>query len=392
MLGKVRRCLFVPCLGVLPVAPARPERRGRSLTKVGIGLLGCGVVGSGVVRALDHVPPREGLELVGVAVRDAGRRRDCLLRKGLLTTDASAVVDNPAVDIVVEAIGGVDDAAGLIGRALDQGKPVVTANKAVLGSLGPELFERAAGAGVPLRFEAAVAGAVPVIHGLSGLLRSDDMFKVSGVLNGTTTFVLSHIEDTGSTLAEALVEARRLGYAEMDATRDLDGTDAADKLAVLVQYLFAENIRTADIQRFGIDRLKPADLVGTQGRRWRLLATAVRGQCARVEPVLLPAGHPFALLSGPQSAVTVTGARAGAITLIGAGAGGEATACSIVADILSARDWLRPRPPFPVKRARNAPIQLQPDKGEVSSVAARLKRRSAGPRGAFAPAASAATA
>ena len=331
--------------------PRSVRRVGETVGRVGIGLLGCGVVGSAVVRALNEVAGADSLAINGVAVRDTEKPRECRLQRGLLTREADAVVDDPATKIVVEVIGGVDEAARLIARALDQGKPVVTANKEALGALGPELRARAAFSNASLRFEAAVAGTVPVIRGMSRLLQADDVFKVEGVLNGTTTFMLSYIEETGATIEEALVEANRLGYAETDPLRDLDGTDAADKLAILVQYLFGEDVRTNDIHRCGIDRLKPSDLRRNRDGRWRLMAAAVRGQCARVEPVLFRADHPFAQLSGPQSAVTVTGARSGATTFLGAGAGGEAAACSIIADVLAARDSVWSRAPHRVDRA-----------------------------------------
>jgi homoserine dehydrogenase len=277
--------------------------------------------------------------LRGVAVRDPGRGRDCDLGAGLLTGDPWAVVEDPTVDVVVEVIGGLAPAAGLIHRAIELGKPVVTANKAVLGAFGPALRAAAATSGTPLHFEAAVAGAVPVIRGFAGLARADEIIKVEGVLNGTTTFVLSHMERTGATLEQAVAEARRLGYAEADVTRDLDGGDAADKLAVLVQCLFDEPLRTSDVQHFGIDRL--GDAAAGPDRTWRLVATAVRGRCARVEPVPLRRSHPFAALTGPECAVTITGRRSGAITLSGPGAGGDATAASVLADLLAAADWVR---------------------------------------------------
>ena len=309
------------------------------MSHVGVGLLGCGVVGSAVVRQLAE-RAAQALTMRGVAVRDMRKQRDCSLPPGVLGDDAWAVVEDPRVDIVIEAIGGLTPARDLIARALELGKPVVTANKAVLGEFGPQLRELSRRQGVPLLFEAAVAGAVPIVRGLSGLARADEIVKIEGVLNGTSTFVLSHVEATGCTPGEALVEAQRLGFAEADATRDLDGSDAADKLAVLVQYLFDEPLRTADVGRIGIDVLTRDDILRTDGRRWRLVATAVKGKCARVEPVPLRAEHPLAAVTGPGNAIMVTGRHAGAITLGGAGAGGDATACSIIADLLAAQDWL----------------------------------------------------
>jgi homoserine dehydrogenase len=297
-------------------------------------------VGSAVVRQLSELPSACTPTVQAVAVRDIGKPRNCVLAPGVRTDDVWAVVEDPRVDIVIEAMGGLTPATELTARALELGKPVVTANKAVLGEHGPQLRSLARARGIPLLFEAAVAGAVPIVRGLSGLSRADEIIKIEGVLNGTSTFVLSHVEATGCTPEEAVAEAQRLGFAEADAARDLDGTDAADKLAVLVQYLFDEPLHTADVHRLGIDVLTRDDIVRTDGRRWRLVATAVKGTCARVEPVALRHDHPLAAVSGPHNAIAVTGRRCGTITLSGAGAGGDATACSVVADLLAAQDWL----------------------------------------------------
>lgn len=307
---------------------------------VNVGLLGCGVVGSAVVRGLNQLPAAMRPSLRSVAVRDVRSARDCHVNPAVLTCDARAVVEDPSVQVIVETLGGIDPAAELIALALSESKPVVTANKAVLGAYGPVLRRWAADSGAPLLFEAAVAGAVPVIRGLSGLLRADEIVKIEGVLNGTTTFMLSYVEETGATISEALAEARRFGLCEPDWSRDLDGSDAADKLAVLAQYLFGSEVYSSDVDRAGIERLDRDDILGNGDRSWRLLATAVRDGEARVEPVALRRDHPFARLSGPQNAVTITGTRSGAVTLIGTGGGGEAAACSIIADVLSASDWL----------------------------------------------------
>ena len=307
---------------------------------IGVGLLGCGVVGAAVARGLDRVVDACAPRLAAVAVRDLSKARECDLGVATVTPDAVSVVDDPGVDIVVEVLGGIEPAASLVRRALALGKPVVTANKAVLGAFGPHLHRCAADLGVPLLFEGAVAGGVPVIRGLSGLARADEFVKIEAVLNGTTTFVLSYVEQTGATFAEALAEARRLGFAEADSTRDMDGSDAADKLAVLVQYLFGQPLLESGVHRVGIDVLSRDDVLAAPDRRWRLVATAVRDRCARVEPVALRADHPFATLQGVSNAITVTGLRSGPVTFIGAGAGGDATACSVIADILFAADWV----------------------------------------------------
>jgi homoserine dehydrogenase len=212
------------------------------------------------------------------------KRRECSLPPGVLTDDAWAVVEDPHINVVIEVMGGLTPARDLIARALELGKPVVTANKAVLGEYGPQLRAVSRRQRVPLLFEAAVAGAVPIVRGLSGLSRADEIVKIEGVLNGTSTFVLSHVEATGCTPAEAVAEAQRLGYAEADATRDLDGSDAADKLAVLVQYLFDRPIRTSQVQRLGIDVLRAKDIARTDGRRWAWSPPLSRGPAHASNP------------------------------------------------------------------------------------------------------------
>ena len=321
---------------------------------IGVGMLGCGHLGSAVVRALSSFPERSKWKLRAVAVRDVDKRRDCALPAGVLTQDAFSVVDHAAVDIVVDVSCGSEPARTVITRALKAGKPVVTSNKEVLGAHGPALRRLAAESGVPLLYEAAVAGAVPVIRGLSGLVAADEIFKIEGVLSATTTFMLSHVEETGGTFAEALAEACRWGFAEADAMRNMDGRDAADTLAVLAQHLFGEDLLSRNVRRLGIDTLNRYDVLRSRGHSWRLVATALKGECGVVEPVALPHDHPFARLQGVQTGLTITAERSGAVTFIGTGAGGDATASALIADLHLATDGLRKQRRFvPATRARD---------------------------------------
>lgn len=313
---------------------------------VGLGLLGCGVVGSAVVRRLAAGEGPPALLVPRIAVRHPAKERDCHPPAGVVTGDASEVVEDPRVDVVVEMIGGLQPARELVRRSLELGKPVVTANKALLGAYGPELRAQAEAADLPLLFEAAVGGAIPLLRGLAGLLDGDRVVKLEAVLNGTANFVLSHMEATGSPMVQAAAEARRLGYAEADPTRDLDGSDTADKLALLAHYVFGEARRSSDIDRLGIQWLTPADIAtaAAEGRRWRLLGTAVAG-CAKVEPVPLRAEHPLGRLTGPDNGVLVTAERAGTLMFCGPGAGGDPTASAILADVTTAAHWVRKRRP-----------------------------------------------
>lgn len=323
---------------------------------VGIGLLGCGTVGSAVVRGLP-TQVLDGVTLASVAVRTPSKPRACDLPPGVLTDDARGLVEHPDVDVVVEVMGGLEPALAVAERALDLGKPVVTANKALLGAFGPALGVQAGATGVPLLFEAAVGAGVPILRTIAGLLDGDRIVKVEGVLNGTANFIVSVMEAESATLAEALERARVLGYAEADPSRDLDGTDTADKLAILVQYAFGKPLTTDAVLRLGIDWLTLTDIAEAtaRGRRWRLLATAVE-DCAKVEPVALRAEHPLARLTGPENGIVITAERAGQLFLAGPGAGGEPTASAVLSDIGTAVRWVRQHR-VAGRRARHSPVQ-----------------------------------
>ena len=304
----------------------------------GVGLLGCGTVGSGVARRL--VASHPGL-IRAIAVRDPHKPRDVAWSD--FGGDPFEVVDDPNVHVVVECIGGLGLARELVLRAIARGKDVVTANKDLIATEGPWLASFAARTGASLRYEAAVGGAIPIVRALAGSLAAEDVFEIGGVLNGTTNFVLSAMED-GAEYAEALAEAQRLGYAEADPRADVDGHDAAHKLAILAGLAFHRPSVSATLARRGIAGLSREDVrAGVErGLRLKLLAIARRAADGSIEagvtPTYVPADHAFARPRGPQNVVRVVGRGCGELTFSGTGAGGDATASAVVADVLAALD------------------------------------------------------
>lgn len=309
----------------------------------GIGLLGCGTVGAAVADRLQRSHERirrhagVGYELRAVAIRDARKLRPHSLDARLFTRDARAIVDDPEVDLVVECIGGTGDAAELVERALDRGRHVVTANKDLLATQGPRLQALAAARGVTLRFEAAVAAAIPVVRTLDDALAGDPVAAIAGVVNGTCTSILSAME-RGRDYDAALSDARRDGFAEADPSADVDGTDAAHKLALLVQLAFRLAVISPRIRRTGIAAIARRDVARAQmlGLRIRLVAAAIRsthGTFAEVAPVLVRDDHEFGRTAGAENVVRVNARDAGSLTLRGAGAGGAATASAVLGDV-----------------------------------------------------------
>ena len=252
-------------------------------TTVGIGLLGCGTVGASVADRLQHererIVERTGVSyrLRAIAIRDRTKRRPESLERELFTTAARAVVDDPRVDVVVELIGGLDHAADLVEHALRRGQHVVTANKDLIGTQGPQLRLLAESAGVSLRYDAAVGGAVPVLRTLDEGLAGDEILRVTGVLNGTCTAILSAME-AGSSFEKALADAQRLGYAEADPSNDIAGIDAAHKLAIIAQTAFGAPLLSPQIPTRGIRGITQADLANarSQGLRIRVVAGVKR--------------------------------------------------------------------------------------------------------------------
>lgn len=313
---------------------------------VKVAVAGCGTVGGALIDLLerhgDALQRRRGLRVAvtRVLVRDASRPRSIALDRALLTDRVDEFLDTPA-DIVVEAIGGTTAAREIAHGALGRGRRLVTANKALLRVEGPALdalahAHRAAGAS--LDFEAAVGGSVPVVRLLRESLAGHGLQRIRGVLNGTTNYILSRVE-RGMAFADAVAQAKRAGFAEADPTRDLDGTDAADKIAVLAWLGFGVDPASLDIRTRGIDDTlaQEARAAARRGRAVRLVATAIRiGESvqASVAPRVVPRGHPFAQVRDEQNLIQLESESAGTLTVAGAGAGGSATASAVLADIL----------------------------------------------------------
>ncbi len=315
---------------------------------IGIGLLGLGTVGAGVASILSQPEGRHplvaDLALRRVAVRDLSRPRPIDLPAELLCTDPEAVVDDPAVDIVVEVMGGLEPARSLILRAIAAGKPVVTANKAVIARYGQEIAAAATARGVYVLIEAAVGGGIPIIEPLKQSLGGNRIQRVSGIINGTTNYILSRMADEGAAYEAVLADAQRLGYAEADPAADVQGGDAADKIAILAGLAYGGSVSREAIPTEGIDRLQARDVAYANqlGYVVKLLAVAQReGEGdplpldVRVHPTLLPKEHPLAGVHGVNNAILVEGDPVGRVMFYGPGAGAGPTASAVVADILN---------------------------------------------------------
>ena len=312
---------------------------------LGIALVGCGTVGGGVAKLLvahaDRFAQRAGRPLVlrHVVVRDPGKLRPVELPRGLVGTDHRPALADPAVDVVVELVGGTGLARQVVLEALRAGKHVVTANKALLAEHGPEVFEAARQAGRTVCFEAAVAGGVPIIRALAESLAANQVTAIQGILNGTSNFILSRMTDRGTSYADALAEAQRLGFAEADPTLDVDGSDAAHKLAILAQIAFGVVARPQDIDRQGVDRVDALDVrfADELGYTIKLLAEAWadgRQVALHVAPVLLRHTDMLAQVRGAFNAVQVVGDVVGETLYQGPGAGALPTASAVVADLI----------------------------------------------------------
>jgi homoserine dehydrogenase len=317
---------------------------------VKVALLGCGTVGSAVVRLLhghaDDLAARVGapLELVGIAVRRPQRRRDLdgVVDAALFTTDADTLVRRDDVDVVVEVIGGIEPARGLALSAMEHGAAVVTANKALLAEDGPTLYAAADKHGVDLYFEAAVAGAIPLLRPMRESLAGDRVRKVLGIVNGTTNFILTRMDESGAGFAEALEEAQARGFAEADPTADVDGFDAAAKAAILASLAFHTRVTAGDVHREGIADVTAADVASARamGCVVKLLAIAEQtadggGVAVRVHPAMIPRTHPLAGVREAFNAVFVECDAAGGLMFYGQGAGGEPTASAVLGDLVA---------------------------------------------------------
>lgn len=315
-----------------------------------VALLGCGNVGAQVARILiddaDALAARSGarLELSGIAVRNIDTPRDVELPKELFTTDAETLVKD--ADLVIELMGGIEPARSLILTAVRNGACVVTGNKALLAQDGPTLYEEADKAGVQLSYEAAVAGAIPILRPIRDSLSGDRITRVLGIVNGTTNFILDQMDTTGAQFADALAEAQRLGYAEADPTADVEGHDAAAKAAILASLSFHTRFSLDDVYCEGITKVTASDIASAKeaGFVIKLLAIAEKiesaengsGISVRVHPTLLPREHPLAAVRGAFNAVFIEAQNAGELMFYGQGAGGTPTASAVLGDLVSA--------------------------------------------------------
>ena len=317
-----------------------------SVPPLRVALLGCGTVGSEVVRLLhssgDDLSARVGapLEIAGIAVRRLGRVRDLPVSSDLFTTDAAGLVGRDDVDLVVEVIGGLEPARSLILAALGSGKSVVTANKALLAEDGVTLHTAAASKGADLYYEASVAGAIPLLRPLRESLAGDLISRVTGIVNGTTNFVLTRMDETGAGFFEALDEATALGYAEADPTADVEGFDAAAKAAILAGLAFHTRVVAADVHREGIPEVTAADVASAKAMDCvvKLLAIAEKDGDAvsvRVHPAMIPRTHPLGSVREAYNAVFVEAASAGRLMFYGPGAGGSPTASAVLGDLVA---------------------------------------------------------
>lgn len=284
------------------------------------------------------------IELVGIAVRRLGRERDLDLPADLFTTDAAALVSRGDLDVVIEVIGGIEPARDLILSALKHGASVVTANKALLAEDGATLHEAAHQAERDLYFEAAVAGAIPIVRPLRESLAGDSVERVLGIVNGTTNFILDAMTTTGQGFNEALEEAQRLGYAEADPTADIEGFDAAAKAAILAELAFHTRVTIADVHREGITDVTAADIrsAADMGCVVKQLAICEKRDTpggpavsARVHPAMISRDHPLASVRGAYNAVFVVSEAAGDLMFYGPGAGGAPTASAVLGDVVS---------------------------------------------------------
>ena len=314
---------------------------------IGIGLLGGGVVGSGVARVLIDKGETLGelvgrpLSLEGVLVRDAAKRRPNGPPADLLTTEAGDILDNPRVDVVVEVMGGQQPALDYLLRSISAGKHVVTANKEVMARHGPDLLARALDRGVRVLFEASVAGGTPIIAPLTRDLAANEVAAIRAIINGTTNYILTRMAQQGVDFDAALAEAQELGYAEADPTSDIEGRDAAYKLAVLSTLSFRARVRDTDVHQEGISRLTARDFLyaGELGYAIKLLAIAGKeggAVQARVHPAFVPQNVMIAKVDGVLNAVEIETDLAGRVLFHGRGAGSMPTASAVVADIIDA--------------------------------------------------------
>jgi homoserine dehydrogenase len=312
---------------------------------VKIGILGLGTVGTGTVQILRDPVGRhhllQSIEIQRVGVRSIDKPRAVDIPADLITTDLESIVTDPEIDIIVELIGGIEPARSLILKAIAHGKHVVTANKAVIAKFGDEIFTAANQAGVYVMLEAAVGGGIPVIQPLKQSLGVNRIHRVTGIINGTTNYILTRMTVEGGEFADILADAQQLGYAEADPTADVDGLDAGDKIAILASLAFGGRIKRDDVYCEGIRKISATDIAYADKLNFviKLLAIAERLEdgkvSVRVHPTFVPKDRPLATVNGVYNAILVEGEPLGAVMLFGPGAGAGATASAVVSDLLA---------------------------------------------------------
>jgi homoserine dehydrogenase len=315
-----------------------------------LGILGLGTVGTGTVKLLSdrngRHPLLQEIEIHAVGLRSLDKHREVTLSEEIVKTNLDAIVTDPQIDIIVELIGGLEPARSLILKAIENGKHVVTANKAVISRFGDEIFTAANAAGVYVMLEAAVGGGMPVIGPLKQALSVNRINAVTGIINGTTNYILTKMQTEGSSFDDVLADAQRLGYAEADPTADVDGLDAGDKIAILASLGFGGRINLEQVYCEGIRQVSKTDIAYAQrlGFVIKLLGIAERDRSSdclpptlsiRVHPTLVPLEHPLASINGVYNAILVEGEPLGQVMFFGPGAGAGATASAVASDILN---------------------------------------------------------
>lgn len=340
-----------------------------ALPPLRVGLLGLGTVGGGVVNVLtrnaEDIARRSGrrIDVVHASARNLGAPRICPLNGILLTTNPMDVVENPNVDVIIEVMGGMTPASMLIRRALELGKPVITANKALIAHEGNELFALAQAKGTVVAFEAAVAGGIPIIKAIREGLAGNRIEWLAGIINGTGNFILTAMRDEGRSFNDVLAEAQKLGYAEADPTFDVEGIDAAHKLSILAAIAFGMPLKFDSVYTEGISALKTEDVryareLGYQIKHLGFARRHENGVEMRVHPTLIPERRLLANVDGVKNAVLVWGDAVGPTLYYGAGAGADPTASAVVADLVDVARTLTADPNHRVPHLAVVPDQV----------------------------------
>lgn len=312
------------------------------MAKVVVGMIGFGTVGTGVVRLLEN---SGGIHLKRIAVRDTNKKRS-VKAPCPVSAHAMDLIDDPEIEVLIEVMGGETPAVDFIRAAIEKRKHIVTANKEVLAKHGPELFKLAASKGVAIFFEASVAGGIPLISTIHMGLEANQISSVAGILNGTTNFILSSMEEKGEDFQSALETAQKLGYAEADPTADIEAHDVAYKLSILTALAYGSFARPSEILREGISKISPGDFAKAKefGYRIKLIGSTARcggGIDVRVRPTLVPLQSPLAHVSGANNGIVVQGDAVGELTMIGPGAGEMPTASAVVGDLINLASALK---------------------------------------------------